>query len=185
MEKQTRSALLPMEIRRLIEDDAQLFYDFRMLALETDPFSFVESPDELRRISVRAYAERLRAGDGENFVFGAFDQHVLVGSVGFYQEIPAKRRHKGHIWGVFVIPSARRRGIARALMTRAIAAARATPGIEQIFLTVSITQQSARNLYQSLGFRSFGVEPCGLRIGGLSVDEEHMLLEFPPLQVKS
>jgi len=169
----------PMEIRRLTEDDAQLFYDFRMLALETDPFSFVESPGELLQIPVSVYAERLRAGNAENFVFGAFDQRALVGSVGFYQEIPAKRRHKGHIWGVFVIPSARRQGIARALMVQAIAAARATPGLEQIFLTVSVTQQAARNLYQSLGFRSFGVEPCGIRVGGLSVDEQHMLLELP------
>ena len=174
-----------MEIRRLVEDDAQLFYDFRMLALETDPFSFVESPGELRQIPVSVYAERLRAGDAENFVFGAFDGRSIVGSIGFYQEIAAKRRHKGHIWGVFVIPSARGQGIARALMTQAIAAARATPGLEQVFLTVSVTQQAARNLYQSLGFRSIGVEPCGLRIGSLSVDEELMLLELPAGTVKT
>jgi ribosomal protein S18 acetylase RimI-like enzyme len=167
-----------MEIRRLTEEDAQLFYDFRMLALETDPFSFVESPDELRQIHVSAYAERLRASNAENFVFGAFRDRSLVGSVGFYQEIPAKRRHKGHIWGVFVVPSARRQGIARALMTHAIAAARAIPGLDQIFLTVSITQQAARALYCSLGFRSFGIEPWGIRIGAMSVDEEHMLLDL-------
>jgi ribosomal protein S18 acetylase RimI-like enzyme len=167
-----------MEIRRLTEDDAQLFYNFRILALETDPFSFIESPDELRQIPVSVYAERLRASQAENFVFGAFQDRSLVGTVGFYQEIPSKRRHKGHIWGVFVIPSARRRGIARALMTHVIGAARATPGIDQIFLTVSITQQPARALYCSLGFRSFGIEPSGVRIGAMSVDEQHMLLDF-------
>jgi ribosomal protein S18 acetylase RimI-like enzyme len=173
MEKQNH-----MEIRRLNQDDAQLFYDFRMLALETDPFSFVESPDELRQVPVSAYAERLRASSAENFVFGAFHNCSLLGSVGFYQEIPAKRRHKGHIWGVFVVPPSRRQGIARALMIEAIAAARTIPGLDQIFLTVSVTQRAARNMYESLGFRSFAMEPCGIRIGTLAVDEEHMLLEL-------
>ena len=60
----------------------------------------------------------------------------------------------------------------------AIAAARATPGLDQIFLTVSITQQAARALYTSLGFCSFGMEPSGIRIGAMSVDEEHMLLDL-------
>jgi ribosomal protein S18 acetylase RimI-like enzyme len=172
-----------MEIRRLTEHDAQLFWQFRMLALETDPFSFVESPEELRQISVETYAERLRPGGAENFVLGAFSENALVGSVGFYQEAPAKRRHKGHIWGVFVMQSARQQGIARALMTRAIATAQTIPGLDQVFLTVSIPQEPARRLYQSLGFRSYGIEPRGIRIGSQSVDEEHMVLDLGSLSL--
>lgn len=170
-----------MEIRRLTEHDAQIFHDFRMLALETEPFSFVESPDELRQIPVATYAEHLRAGEAQNFVVGAFHRDALLGTVGFYQEAPSKRRHKGHIWGVFVLPSARRQGIARALMTRALADAQAIPGLHQIFLIVSVPQHSARRLYESLGFRSFGVEPDGLRIGAQTVDEEHMVLDLASL----
>jgi ribosomal protein S18 acetylase RimI-like enzyme len=167
-----------MEIRCLTAHDAQLFWQFRMLALESDPWSFVESPEELRQIPVETYAARLRSGDAENFVFGAFSQDALVGTVGFYQETHAKRRHKGHIWGVFVLPSARNQGIARALMLRAIEAAKAIPGLDQIFLIVAVSQQPARSLYQSLGFRSFGIEPRGLKIGSRSIDEENMVLDF-------
>ena len=167
-----------MEIRPLTEQDAQLFWDFRMLALQTDPFSFVESPDELRQISVETYADRLRPAGGHNFVLGAFTGKALIGTVGFYQEALAKRRHKGHIWGVFVVPAARRQGIARSLMLAAIAQAKTVPGLEQIFLTVSVSQDAARHLYHSLGFRTFGVEPRGLRIGAEFVDEEHMLLDI-------
>jgi ribosomal protein S18 acetylase RimI-like enzyme len=167
-----------MEIRRLTEDDAQLFWQFRMLALESDPWSFVESPGELRQIPVETYAARFRPGEAENFVFGAFSHGALVGTVGFYQEAPVKRRHKGHIWGVFVLPSARRQGLARALMLRAIEAGRAIAGLDQILLIVAVSQQPARRLYESLGFASFGIEPRGLKIGSGSIDEEHMVLDL-------
>jgi hypothetical protein len=43
---------------------------------------------------------------------------------------------------------------------------------------VSITQDAARQLYRTLGFRVFGVEPRGLGIGGEFVDEEHMILDL-------
>ncbi|GAC1622141.1 MAG: GNAT family N-acetyltransferase [Candidatus Acidiferrum sp.] len=167
-----------MEIRRLNDHDAQIFWQFRMFALESEPWSFVESPEELRRIPIETYAERLRTGDAENFVVGAFLQGTLVGTVGFYQEAPVKRRHKGHIWGVFVAPSARKQGVARALLNHTIEAARSIPGLDQIFLIVSVPHESARRLYHSLGFRSFGIEARGLKIGARSMDEEHMVLDL-------
>jgi hypothetical protein len=43
---------LTVEIRLLTERDAEVLWNLRMLALETDPWSFVESPDELRQISI-------------------------------------------------------------------------------------------------------------------------------------
>ena len=45
-----------MEIRLFTEQDAQALWDLRMLALETDPWSFVDSPEELRAISVEELA---------------------------------------------------------------------------------------------------------------------------------
>jgi ribosomal protein S18 acetylase RimI-like enzyme len=169
---------LNVEIRLLTERDAGALWNLRMLALETDPWSFVESPDELRKIPVAEYASRLRTDNSENFVFAAFEQQTPVGMVGFYQELPQKRRHKGWIWGVFVAPAARGRGVGKSLMLAAIKRAKAIPGLEIILLTVSVDQPSPRRLYESLGFRSIGIEPKGLKIGNKHVDEEHMFLEF-------
>jgi ribosomal protein S18 acetylase RimI-like enzyme len=168
----------PVEIRLFTEQDAQGLWDLRMLALETDPWSFVDSPEELRTISVQEFAERLRADRAENFIVGAFDQGSAVGMVGCYQELPLKRRHKAWIWGVFVKPAARGRGIARSLMQAAIDRAKATDGLEMVMLTVSVDQPAPRKLYESLGFRSIGVEPKGIKIGNQAHDEEHMVLEF-------
>src|SRR6202023_4088621 len=107
-------------------------WDFRTLATETAPWSFVDSPEELRAMSVQEFATRLRADHAENFIVGAFEQGAAVGMVGCYQEVPLKRRHKAWIWGVFVAPAARGRGIANSLMQAAIHRAKTTPGLEMI-----------------------------------------------------
>lgn len=167
-----------VEIRLLTEHDAATLWELRMLALETDPWSFVDSPEELRRIPVEEYASRLRSNNAGNFVVGAFEQQTPIGMVGFYQELPLKRRHKGWIWGVFVVPAARGRGVARALMLAAIQRAKSLPDLGIILLTVSVNQPAPRRLYASLGFRSIGIEPKGLKIGDRHVDEEHLVLEL-------
>ena len=167
-----------VEIRLFTERDAQSLWHLRMLALESDPWSFVDSPEELRAITVEEFASRLRAGSAENFIVGAFEQGVAIGMVGCYQEIPLKRRHKAWIWGVFVAPAARGRGIAKSLMRAAIQRAKTIPGLEMLLLTVTVDQPAPHKLYESLGFRWYGLEPRGLKIGNESHDEENMVLEF-------
>ena len=167
-----------MEIRLVTEQDAQALWDLRMLALENDPWSFVDSPEEMRQIPLTEFAARLSKNVDDNFIFAAFEDQAPVGMVGFYRELPLKRRHKGWIWGVFVAPVARGRGVAKQLMQATIDRAKALPGLDMILLTVSAEQPIPRRLYESLGFRSFGIEPKGLKIGNESKDEENMVLEF-------
>jgi ribosomal protein S18 acetylase RimI-like enzyme len=79
---------------------------------------------------------------------------------------------------VFVKPDVRGRGVARSLMQEAIKRAKTIDGLEMILLTVSVDQKVPRKLYESLGFRSIGVEPKGIKIGTKHHDEEHLVLEF-------
>jgi ribosomal protein S18 acetylase RimI-like enzyme len=111
-------------------------------------------------------------------VIGAFDAEQLVGMTGFYRDALLKRRHIGHVWGVFVCPSAREKGVGRAMLVEVIESARALPGIRCVRLMVAVTQEAARHLYQEVGFRVFGTEPWSLKIGEQYVDEIHMTLEF-------
>jgi GNAT superfamily N-acetyltransferase len=149
-----------------------------MLALQSDPWSFVDSPEEMRQIPMAEFVARLVKNPADDFIFAAFEGESAVGMVGFYREIALKRRHKGWIWGVFVAPVARGRGIAKKLMQSTIARAKTLPGLEMVLLTVSAEQPVPRHLYESLGFRSFGTEPKGLKIGNEAKDEENMVLEF-------
>jgi ribosomal protein S18 acetylase RimI-like enzyme len=167
-----------MSIRKLTESDAEALWRLRLHALETDAVSFAESPEELKRITIEEYASRLRSGGAENFVVGAFDGGQLLGMTGFYRDALLKRRHIGHIWGVFVSPSARGKGTGRALLGEVLRLAKALPGIRCARLMVAVTQEAARHLYQEAGFRVFGIEPRSLRIGEEFVDENHMTLDF-------
>ncbi|MBU1324230.1 MAG: GNAT family N-acetyltransferase [Alphaproteobacteria bacterium] len=69
-----------------------------------------------------------------------------------------------------VRPPARRRGLARALMTRASAEA-AARGAGRLFLEVAEDNAAARSLYASLGFGEVGRRPrYYARPGGVGID---------------
>jgi RimJ/RimL family protein N-acetyltransferase len=163
-----------MEIRRLNQADAQIFWDFRLNALQSEPNAFGESVEEHRLTTVAGLAQRLKSNAADNFVLGAFDGSALVGTVGFYRLSQMKQRHKGWIWGVFVAPEYRSRGLARALLIRLLEMTTKIPELHCVLLKVATTQRAARRLYLGLGFRSFGTEPRSLKVEENYIDEEHM-----------
>jgi ribosomal protein S18 acetylase RimI-like enzyme len=167
-----------MEIRVLTESDTDAFLELRLEGLERDPKAFVESPEEHRARPRDITVGRLAAGNDDSFVLGAFEQNRLVGVVGFLRNEKAKYRHKAYIWGMYVTQAARGRGIGRELMRTLLDRARKMPGLEQITLSVTVSQSAAKQLYESLGFEVFGREPNSVRAVGETVDEEHMVLRL-------
>jgi ribosomal protein S18 acetylase RimI-like enzyme len=157
------------EVRRLTERDAQSLWNLRLSALETDPDAFAESAGRHRATPVAVYAERLRSGGSENFVFGAFEGSELVAMAGLYPEQTETRR-QGRIWGVFVKPRCRGRGFGRAVLGALLAHVKDRTAFHAVALEVAETQEPARRLYLSLGFQPIG---RGARGG-----EEMLLLLF-------
>jgi RimJ/RimL family protein N-acetyltransferase len=61
-------------------------------------------------------------------------------------------------------------------MRALIDAVRRWPEVEELRLAVVVGNVGARQLYRSLGFEVWGVEPRAMKFGQKYVDEEHMRL---------
>lgn len=145
----------------------------RRIGLEQEPHSFGASLDDDRTLDSRFVEAAL--ADPDQVILGAFAP-ALVGTVGIYRDRLIKARHKAHIWGMYVSPEGRGQGTGKRLMEGAIKWAELQAGVRQVHLVVSGRTPIARQLYQSLGFTLWGIEPAALRINGELVDDEHMMM---------
>jgi RimJ/RimL family protein N-acetyltransferase len=168
-----------MEVRILKEADAEAFWNIRLQALRENPESFGSSYEELleRGISGVTQGFRKRTSPLEDVTFGAFEGS-LVGIAGFRREEEVKRRHKATIWGMYVIPEMRGKGIGKALLRAAIAHARTLPNLEKINLSVVLASTEARQLFLSLGFETYGLEKQALKLQDRYFDQELMVLRL-------
>jgi ribosomal protein S18 acetylase RimI-like enzyme len=162
-----------MDIRTLQATDAAIFQVLRLDALCECPSSFSSSYEEERHIPLSRVGERL-APAPERAVFGAFENSVLIGTVGLRQERARKLAHKAVIWGVYVAPEYRRRGVGRLLMEHTLAHAAAMPGLRQVTLGANSANPASIALYRSVGFEPFGLEKGFLLVDGVLYDEIHM-----------
>ncbi|HYC91569.1 MAG TPA: GNAT family N-acetyltransferase [Thermoanaerobaculia bacterium] len=161
-------------IRALVEADLEAYATLRRQSLLEEPLSFGASPSD----DVPLDALRASMGRAPDWMlFGAFD-NALVGAAGLLRDRHLKAAHRMHLWGMYVAPSHRHRGLGRALLDACIAHARSVPGVTAIHLGVTSAAAEARRLYESAGFRLWGTQPEALRHEGHAVDEHHMALEL-------
>jgi RimJ/RimL family protein N-acetyltransferase len=157
------------EIRQLDAGDVAAFRALRLAALARHPEAFAASFDEEEALPVGATAERL----AHSAVFGVRVGDRLMAVAGFARPEPLKKRHKGVLWGVYVDEAVRRRGLGRVVVERVIDHARAQ--VAQLHAAVVTGNEPARRLYRALGFRPYGIEPRGLRVGERYLDQELLM----------
>jgi len=155
-------------IRPLGESDLEAYAALRRRALDEAPLAFAASPETDVVVQIGKAPDWM--------LFGAFAGETLAGSVGLIRSRHPKASHKMHLWGMYVLPTHRRQGLAAGLLDATIAHARATPGVEWIQLGVTDAAADARRVYARAGFVTWGVEPDALRFEGRAVGEEHMAL---------
>lgn len=124
-----------MQIRRATEADVELLR--RLWSASISEATFTPYPSQPFDASlVTEHVALVAEADGE--ALGT--AYVNMGSADF-----------GYVFGVYVVPGARRRGVARRLM-RAVADLLAREGRPYVLLSVDTENARARALYAGLGF---------------------------------
>lgn len=163
-----------MPIRRLVPPDAAGFRALRLEALLRHPEAFGDSHAEAIA-RAPAESEALIAQPPPAAILGALEAgEALLGMAGLAVSRHAKQRHKGLVWGVYVTPAARGRGLGRGLLGAVVQAGREA-GLEQLQLSVTAENAAAMAVYAGLGFRPYGLERRALRLGPAQYRDEALL----------
>ncbi|HEY1391775.1 MAG TPA: GNAT family N-acetyltransferase, partial [Methylibium sp.] len=171
-------------IRRLGPADLSAYKQFRDQALLRHPDAFTSDHETERARSPESYLGRLGLSDslGGSFLLGAWDKEQLVGSVCLERETRQKTRHTAWLVGMMVAESHSRRGIGRALVEQLIREARAAAGLQMIMLSVTASSERAVRLYESAGFKRYGLLPRAIRVVGAGgeryYDKAFLLLQL-------
>lgn len=165
-----------LDFRPLQRDQWSAFQTLRLRSIADSPLATYPTYDEEAGRSPEEIQEKMTES-ATQVVFGAFDGDTLIGIAGLRWDALVQVAHKAVLWGVFVHPDWRQRGLARQLLQALFAYARAR-GVRQIRLSVNVENPAAAGLYRSMGFETYGREPRAMRVGDRYYDEDLMILRL-------
>ena len=163
----------------LTASDAVPYKALMLHAYEHAADAFTSTPEERAKESDEWWINRIAHPDGMTVAFGDFEGDSLVGTVALEFSTKPKTMHKALVVGMYVLPPARGNGCARALLQAAIQFCKARGGIRTVQLEVTEGNTPATNLYESLGFAAYGVEPMALLTPSGFRSKVHMWLSLP------
>ncbi len=164
------------DIRPVTRREATAWRALRLEALKNHPLAFMSSYEEAVKRDLAFFAERIPEPAGADVLFGVYVADELRGCAGFGREPGAKERHKGFMWGVYLRPELRGRGVGEALVGRLLDHARGQVALLRCSVTTRNT--AARDLYRRMGFIEYGIEPRSLRYEGVDYDEALLVISF-------
>ncbi|EJM58361.1 GNAT family N-acetyltransferase [Pseudomonas sp. GM48] len=165
-----------MWIERLDASHALVYRALMLEAYDLHPQAFTSSVRERAVMPLSWWESRLASK--LDVVLGAFEDGRLAGIVGLAFESREKARHKVTLFGMYVSPTVRQRGLGYQLVQAALGEARNHAGLRLIQLTVTAGNDPAFSLYQHCGFVQFGLEPMAVRVGEEYYDKIHMWREL-------
>ena len=168
-------------IRPLTAADVHPYKSLPDEALECAPESF--SSDHAASVNrpASAYAPRFGAPASGHFFLGAFaPDGPLLGCIGCERELLPQQRHSARLVSMMVAPAAQRRGIGQQLLAASIEQAAQVAGLEQLTLSVTASNHHVVRLYESAGFRAWGLLPRAIVVQGAGYDQLHMVRLLPP-----
>ncbi|MGI9395076.1 MAG: GNAT family N-acetyltransferase [Boseongicola sp.] len=162
-----------MIVRRLGQEDLEVFRYLRLTSLKTDPDNYASDYDVWAAYSDRKWLSYL---EGEQ-VFGAFVDDAPAGLIGLIPNVKSRLAHRTEIAMVYVTTEFRGTGVANAMLKHVIQISR-TAGLLQIELSVNATNDRAVDLYVRHGFKAYGRLPQAFRTGEGFCDDLLMVLKL-------
>ncbi len=148
-----------MQVGPLAREQAAAYRAMMLAAYAANQDIFTSMPGERDGLPLSWWEARL--GDpatSKEVVIGASEDGQLLGAAGLAFETRPKLVHKATLFGMIVVPAARKRGLGRQIVSAALALARAR-GLRMVQLTVTDGNVNAEALYRACGFVEYGREP--------------------------
>lgn len=166
-----------IDVRSIQADEGALLREVRLAALSGAPAAFLETYDEVAADPGDVWAARAAAstGEGDQLILVALHDGRPVGMAGIAREIGQRRRHRATLWGVWLDPDHRGRGVGRQLVSTALDWARERE-VRAVYLEVVENEDPSWSLYGRLGFVRREVDPFGAHVDGHDVALEHLVL---------
>ncbi|MBU2856206.1 GNAT family N-acetyltransferase [Acidithiobacillus ferrooxidans] len=114
-------------------------------------------------------------GAEDRLTLGAFEKNALVGIVSLERDRGVKLRHKALLFRMFVASEVAGRGVGNSLLLEVLSRTQGIDDLRCIHLTVLERNQRARDLYRSLGFVDFALEPEAVRMDAEYMGEVQMM----------
>jgi RimJ/RimL family protein N-acetyltransferase len=163
-------------LRPIRLDDLNPFRAMRIEAVRDYPLSFTADLAVTLARTDDAWREQLAGatGDGSGVIMLAdAGQRGLAGMAGVFTPPQPKLAHGGVVWGVYVRPPFRGRGVGERLVRACIDWARAKP-LVMLRISVVAGNDVAWRCYERCGFVHCGTEPLAVQWDGRFHDE-HLL----------
>lgn len=158
-------------VREAREEDGDALFNLYLEALREHPDAFAADHRQTagdRLIWVRRLRRNLEEETGT--ICLAIHGETLVGMSGIYRRSLARMQHVATIWGMYVRPNWRGRGVGGRLLQANVAWAQQN-GVRVVRLAVVAGNTAAIRCYAENGFTVYGVEPEALRHGDAYHDE--------------
>jgi RimJ/RimL family protein N-acetyltransferase len=166
-------------IRPIVLVDAEPLLRLRLEGLKDSPEAFGEDYDYVMAQPYSIWTDLVARSLGEcdRVILVAEAQDHLVAMAGVNRSPMKNTRHSGSVWGVYVQPEWRGKGVATALVQACVAWGR-NKGLVTLRLGVIAANPAAIHCYENCGFRSCGVDPKAFFVNGQFYDLMRMTLEL-------
>ena len=142
--------LVNYSIRKLEEKDWRVFSEIRLRALRTDPKVFGSTHESEAKFTEAEW--RTRLNDPNSGIFAVFDDDRPVGMTGVAVDRDDPSRKTALLWGSWLEPDARGKGLSKLLYAARIAWARNQSGVERIIVSHRESNAASKFANQKFGF---------------------------------